>query len=479
MSFMKQLYDTYVKSGGDPAGFDAIERFIKDTMPAGGRPEGGYLYEGNSPFSLISGDPISSVVSGGSPLVQWLPSRFINYRFENVDHLEWISPEGFDGSQTYAEWLAGLSIPECGYGPATDWSGFSFQMSGGSFSWSTKMMKPYHDGGTTYYEKQPIYAIRGSSIGQPLSSDREWAIARLFFAAQTHMSYVLPYGDRQNSDMEWDGLLKILTPGYVQNRRIGPGVPHWADPLLVNGVALANASDILQTIRRVVRRLRNRIRARQWSLNFGDMAVVMNTTMWDNLAEAIAAGALYSYTNTYGFDGQISYKDFVDMIQATKQGGLGFGTIEIDGAPIPVLVDDGMGRNVTMDMGGTPTAGVLSDIMVLTRRVNGITLLEQQYVDWSKLDYPTNGMEDIVSMPQGHVRTGWITESNKCFYYYMEMAGRIVTYMQPFQAVIQNVSLATLDTDENESGAFYSPDFYAFGQGNRGGVGNTLLTPIG
>ena len=473
----KTMYEIYTKAGGDASGFDAIARYIKDTMPVGGRATSGYLYEGNSPFSYIEGDPISAVVSDGSPLLQWLPSRFINYRFENVKHLEWIGPEDFDGSQTYAEWLNGLTIPECGYGPATDWSGFEYQMSGGSFSWSTKMMKPYLDDNTKYYESSPVYRMRGAEQGMPLTSDREWALARLFFAMVTHMSYVLPFGDRQNSDMEWDGLLKILQPGYVQARRIGSGIPHWADPLYSNGVGVSTPAALLDAIRRNVRRVRNRAMARNWDISFGDMAIVMNPTMWNNLAESIASGAMYKFVNNFNFSGQMSFKDFKDEYRATRTGGLGYGTIDIDASPVPVLVDGSFGRNITIDPGGTPTPAVLGDVLILTRRVNGMVALEQQYVDWTKMDYPTNGLENIVQMPQGHVRAGWVTEANACYYYYAQMAGRIVSYMQQFQSVIQNAAIPTLDTNENESGYFFSQDFYAY-NGQRGGAGSALLSPV-
>ena len=474
-----QLIFTLLKaSGGDAVNADAVSRYLKDAMPAGGRATSGYLYE-NGPFSLIDDDIFSAVVTGGSPLMQWLPTRFINDRFDNVAHLEWIAPEGFNGAQTYAEYLANVDIDDCGYGPSTSWSGFAYQMTGGSFSWTTNMMKPYQDGGTKYYENSPMYTIRGQAgvVGNPLSSDREWAVARLFHVLEGHLDYVLKHGDRANSNMEWDGLDTIIRPGYVQSRRIGPGTPHWADPIVVNGVTLNDTADILKRVRQVVRRLRNRANSRNWQIQAQDMAILMPATMWDQLAEFIAMGAMYRYTNQFGFDGRQTFSDFRSEYRDTRAGGIGFGTIDVDGTPVPVLADPNMGMNVTIDPAGTPVPGVMGDIYVLTRRANGITLLEQQYVDWRNLDYPTM-MEDIVDLEQGHVRAGWITESNKCFYYYAEMAGRMVSYFQPMQGVIRNVALETLDQNEMEAGMFYAPDFYAYGEGNQGGAGNDYLNPI-
>lgn len=474
----KLILELLKATGIDVANADAISRYLKDTMPAAGRPSTGYLYD-RGPFSLIDDDIFSSVVSGGGPLTQWLPSRFINDRFDHISHLEWVAPKGFDGSETYAEFLSNIEIPECGYGPSTSWSGFSYQMQGGSFSWTTDMMKPYQDGGTKYYENSPMYTLRGGNgfSGNPLSSDQEWAVARLFHVLEPHVDYVLKHGDRNNSNMEWDGIEQIIRPGYVQSRRVGPGVPHWADPIVVNGVTLTTIQAALTQIRKVIRRLRNRARSRNWTVQEGDMVVLMSATMWDQLAEYIAMGAMYRYDDTFNFNGEMSYRDFRDEYRDTRTGGIGYGVIPIDGTNIPVLADPNMGINVTLDPSGTPEPAVMGDIYVLTRRANGVTLLEQQYVDWRKLDYPAIN-EDIVELEQGHVRAGWITESNKCFYYYAEMAGRMASYYQPMQAVIQNVTIPTLDESEMEAGMFYAPDYYAYGTGNQGGQGTGYLNPV-
>jgi hypothetical protein len=471
----KLIHELNTQTGGDAVNNDAIARYLKDTMPAGGRAASGYLYDGNSPFGIYPNDPISLVVSGGSPLMNWIPTRYINDRFEYISHLEWVAPEGFDGSQTYAEYLASVDMDDCGGGPATDWNGFTYRVSGGRFRWQTKMMKPYLDGGMKYYEQQPIYTIRGSNIGQPLASDREWAIARLFMVMQSHYDYVLKSGERANSNMEWDGIKTVLVPGYVQNNLVGRGTPHWADPMIINGLAINNVAALLQAIRRLVRRAIKRLRMRQWIVLPGDIAIWMPATMWDQLAEHVAAGGMYKYTNAYGFNGDMSAGDFMRALEQTRSGGFGFGNIVVDGITVPVIADDTIGMNVTIDPSGTPKPGIAGDVSVLVRRANGMTLLEQQIVDWTKLTYPTNGLENIVQMPQGHVRAGWVTEANNCYYYYAEMAGRFVSYMQPLQGVIRNVVIETLDAAENEAGTFTSPDFYPY-RGVGGGRGTSLLT---
>lgn len=474
-SFTEQDVHDAVKSAGlDASSVDAVTRYLKDVMPVAGRPTSGYLYEGG-PFSLIEGDVFSSVATGGGPLTQWLPTRMIKNKYETINHLEYVAPKGLDGSQTYREYLRDVAqIDECGYGPSTTWSGFQYQMQGGSFSWTTEMMKPYPDGGVKYYDKMPIYTTRGST-GIPLSSDREWAVARLFIVLEQHLDYVIKYGDATNSEMEWDGLDTILRPGYVTSRKVGPGNPVWADPWIVNGVTLNTRAKVMAEIRRSARRILNRIRAKNWTVAPGDMIIKMPGVMWDALAEEVAAGSMYAFTNTYGFNGEVSLRDYEARYNSVRSGGIGFGAIPIDGVPIPVMADTNDGINTIIDPSGTPKGGVMGDIQILTRRVNGINILEQQYVDWRMLDYPTNGLENIVNLQQGHVRAGWITESNKCYYYYAEMAGRVVSTFQPAQAVIRNVTVETLGTNEIEANSFYSNDFYGYG-GAQGGRGTPILT---
>jgi hypothetical protein len=470
-------------AGVDATSTDAVVRLLQDqgviakASPLdGARPTSGWLYD-NGPFTLIDTDPISEAVPGDSPLGRWLPSRKIDNRFESVSHLEWIAPHGYDGSQTYAEWLRGIEIDDCGFGPQTDWSGFQYLMSGGKFSWTTSKMKVYPDGGIKYHEKQPVYTLRGSNIGQPLSSDKEWAVARVLIMMQQHLDYVLKFGNLANSQMEWDGLSQILQPGYIQARVFGTGVAHWANPVVTNGAPITTVGALAVAIRSLVRRIRNRLRSLNWSTTPGDTVVFMPQVMWDNLAEYIASGAFYRFSNAYGFDGQMTFRDFRQEYKDAKTGGLGYGTLDIDGVPIPVLTDGALGMNVTIDPSGTPKPGIAGDIYVLTRRANGRTLLEQQYVDWDALDYPTGDPETTFTLQNGVVRAGWITENNSCYYYYAEMAGRMVSYLQPMQGVIRNVVVETLDTNEQESAMAYSPDFYAF-NGGRGGQGTAYLNPV-
>lgn len=437
----------------------------KDTMPAAGRPlTDSRLYDGG-PFGFNPGEILSTVTTGGSALMNWIPSKSVKSRRTQISHLEFVTPEGFDPeTTTYAEWLASLSLDDCGYGPSTVWSGFTYSQSGGSFSWSTNMMKTYEDSGLRYWEQQPTYAVRGNFAGSPLSlqSDRQWAVARLMMAAETHLDYVLKHGNASNSAMEWDGLDQILLPGYVQSRVEGPGIPHWADPYILNGSAITTVAELLTFIRRAVRVIRNRARAVNWTIIPGDMVLHMPSSMWDAVAESVAAGGMYAYTNAFGFDGSQTFGDFRTELTSVLSGGNGQGVITVDGFPVFVMPDVNTGHSTTITTTGPVTSpGVTGDVNLLTRRAGGMTLLEQQYIDWTKLDYPAVN-ENVRMLLNGQARTGWVTEANKCYYYYMEMAGRMVSFMQPLQARILSVTVPVLDAEEVIAGSFTSPDFLPF-----------------
>jgi len=458
------------QAGIDSVNIDGITRalksvFMKDAIPnAGVRPNSGYLYD-NGPFSLIEGDIYSDAITTGGPLSSWIPTSAVTHRFERIKHLEWVAPNGFDGSQTYSEWLSGLTIPECGYGPSTSFNGFEYEVSGGSFSWTTSNMKVIPDGGLSYYRQNPRFTIRGLER-QLLANDRDWAVARVLMAMVQHLDYVLTYGNRANSDMEWDGLDVVTRLGYVQARRVGTGVPHWANPVIINGVTLTTAPLLLRAIRQMIRRIFNRVDLHNKRIADGDIALYMAGTLWANLADAIASGAMYVLQNgTNGFTGQMNWADFDTMLRRVHNER----TIEVDGVKVAILADNRIGINTRLDPTGANTPAIASPVWALTKRISGDTILEQQYIDFGAMDYPTNGNEDVFNLQGGVVRAGWVTEANKCFYYYGEMAGRLVNRAAQYQGRIDNVVIPSLIDNENESPTFTSPDFYPFtGQGGRG-----------
>jgi hypothetical protein len=194
------------------------------------------------------------------------------------------------------------------------------------------------------------------------------------------------------------------------------------------------------------------------------MIIMMNPVMWQQIADNIAFGTLVSY----GVPSNIVLNTTTEGAQRERErvsrGGVGFGFIPIDGVNVPVIPEDRMGFNSTLD--GEPA--ITSDILILTKRFRGLDILELQWLNWAALqrtpfnparnDFPPEFFQNGMIKAQPRRLDG----NDNCWYYGAEMYARIVTYMQPLQAVINDVTLPVDLEDENESGSFTSPNFYAF-----------------
>lgn len=451
----------------------------KDTMPAAGfpMPPNGTMLNGG-PFSLtnetvFNGLPVNS---GGSAISRWLPTGKMKGRKKEVQHLEFITPHGFDiETQTYAEYLAGLEIGECGYGPSADWSGFAYQSDGGSFSLSTKMLKQIESGGIPYYESMPLgfgYDLVGANgTTMRVEDDSEWALALVLMMAEDHLNYVTTFGYRENSDMEWDGVSAIVTNGYVEAHTVGRGVPHWANPLIVDGSAMVTAAEILGQMHQMVRHIRRRAQLKNWNIAPGDIVFYMSSLMWDNLAHHIALGGVEQITAAYGVATSTSYDAYLNRLQGIRTGGFGMGMIPIDGVPIYVITDPNMGVNSTVTVGAVTSQAVTSDIFLLTRKAGNFQLWSHDFLDYSDLGGPRMPNESF-GVQNGYGKAGVITEANKCYFYYMEMVGRLSCNMLPLQGRITSASLPVLSGYGNEAPSFTSQDFYPY-------VAKGSLTPLG
>lgn len=433
-----------------------IAQYLKDTMPAAGRPgPGGRIYDGG-PFSQINSNDgiLSGVPQGGSDLARWLPTNKMKSRYVDVKHLEFVSPDGFDPSvDTYAQWLNGITIPECGFGPNATWSGFEYTQSGGDYSFQTDMMKPLEDGGLPYYEGMQLFQLNHNGTRTPIEDDRDWAVAILIRVVEEHTNWVLIQGRRDNSDMEFDGLLSQLTEGYIASKTIGRGIPHFVDPYVIDGAALIAAANVLAQLHINVRVQMNRIKLGGWTVNPGDMAVAMHPAMWDNLAPAIAAGAFDLFVNSFNFDGQVSQIEFNERLDGIRMKG----SMRIDGFEVPILEDTRLAASSVV--GSTPS--ITGDIPILVRAAGGVQLLSQDWLDWNTISYPTELGIQQRTLQDGFAAYGWVTEASACYFYWLKMHGRVTSKMHQFQGIINSVSVPVLSGDEVLSSSFTSKDFPA------------------
>jgi hypothetical protein len=416
----------------------------RHTVPA--RPAGGWLYD-NGPYTMNDETPFSTGIYGSSPLMGWIPTTRMEARFDTVSYLDYVVPEGWTGGD-YAAYLATLSIGACEYGPSSAWSGSEAQFPYGEWSVTTDTLEEV-DFGLHKYESTPIMRVRGNNISLPMGSDAEWAMAQAGIVLQQHHEWILRYGT-QGSPLQMDGIENLITSGYIALHTVGGGTPVFSDPLEVDATGLTTIEEIVQVLKAIVRKIFDRARQRGWQIGSNDIAIVIPSAMWPYILDAIACGA---NTNCTGQPTGYVINDVRQERARAASGGFGWGTLEVDGREIGVLPDDNLGDNAVVSGQNV----VVGDIYVLTRRISGIPILQQQYLNFNMLDLPPNA--EWTTEQGGIVRLGWINENHKCWYMFAEMQGRLVTKMQPMQGRLNNVSIDVTLENELESGLMLDTHF--------------------
>lgn len=436
-------------------------------------------------FSWYNNDIISDVAYDPAAFEAWLPARAVTNWKEPVAHLSWVAPDGFDGTQSYQDFLASQpAIDECDFGDGYTYNICEYIHTMERISASTRNEPIKQENlGMKLFEKQPTVILRGDNAGLNISNDRDWSIARLGMGMQEHQRWNMIYGNENAYTNTYTGVNEIFTNNWVRNHARQKGSCDFTDPIVVNGVNLSTNEDILRQIRVLVRRLRRRMRQRGYDPVGDDMAIMLNDTMWDYISDSISFGVMSTFNAPEGFELIVTPDVVAKERDRVRTGGVGYGFIPVDGLMVPVIPETRMGASSTI--GSQPA--VTSDIFVMTKRFRGMTILEHQYLDWRALgDMPLPDYQNVGSafMPQ-YFQNGMMRvtvnqlnpANNLCWYYGADMWGRIVSYMNSLQGRINDVTVLTDVSDENESSSFTSPNFYAF-DGVAGGAGTALLEPI-
>lgn len=421
------------------------------------------LYD-RGPFTWQEEDFMSDVVPAGNDLMQWIPTMRItdNAQYRVVNHLEWIAPNGWDGSG-YGDWLATLEIAECEYGPSTKWNGFQYQVPYGQFSRSTDTFKLIPNILLNKrYVNSPMFRLRGPNAGLSLENDIDFAIARMGIDIQNHLAYVLNYGDASNSDQEWDGLDVLLTSTYVANHPV-PGsttTGQYTSPIIVDGTTLADIATLIRMLRKAIRHLRTRASKRKLNVLDSDMGIQAPLALVQEVGEHLAVNGMID-----GISRTEVPTDAEDRLNRFMENP----GLVVDGRPVPFLIDDDLAA-----LNGAQTT-MTTDVRVLTRRMGGEIILEQEYLDYNSAEIPSSvqGAIQINTELGGIMRTGQVVENGKCFYHYGEMAGRIICRSLPNQAVVNSFSFS-VDPEFPVEAIGYTDQYYAnFGTPGSIGAGAT------
>jgi len=426
------------------------------------RDVGPYSDAGNfypdGPFTWQVNDILSGVTANDNGLAGWLPTTKTNTRKEVVAHLEDFAPNNWNGTN-FAAFLASQNIAECEYGYTSKYNTFSYEIGYGTYSVSTKTFKVEEQlVMQREYENSPMFYLRGDYAGLQIEDDVDFAVAIVGRELQRLTHWNLIYGKKSNSQMEFDGLLEVLTPGYVGSRVIAGSsgtVTGWAKPVTLDGslAAYSTVSAKVQALRNAIRFIRDRAGKRGSAINNGDMALVMPLSAWHAIAEHLATESMVSIPNANIY---VRPTEAEDRLSQIMSGGFGQGSFVVDGQAVPVIIEDGLGL-----MNNTKTT-ITTPILLLTRRINGMPILEQQYIDWSKANsHPINQYMNANTLTiglGGIARVGWEQENSECFYYWGKMGGRLVSRYQPYQFVFSNCTFNLTTPFENEA-TIYTNNF--------------------
>lgn len=434
-------------------------------------------------WSMCTGEIISDVVRGGSLLMRWIPGVPVNTWVNTVSHLSWVAGKDFNGAESYMEYLEDGSVGDCGFGPG----GMDFQvceytesLHPMSVSNESQPLSLFHAGGMKYCEQQPVIRLRGSQIGTDdavIDNDADWIVSLLAADLEMHMDWDLINGDASIAKKKGltNGLDTVISEGYVALHHTGEGSCDFTDPLVFSGAGITTARQLLNMIKWAARKVFRRMRVRGQTPNGQDMAIALPWPFWDLIADEIALGSLTPGTQSY-----IEFTTTPEVWQRERDrvtsGGMGFGSITIDGITIPVLPEELLGNNTVLD-GDVPSH--TGDVYILTRRFAGRDILRQEYMNWNRVGAaaPEALSRNSTVMQNGMIRTTWVTVNDLCYFYGLKLYKRLVSLFQPLQVKITDVTLEMPMDNYFEAGTYTHDNFYPY-DGASGGAGVALISGI-
>lgn len=415
-------------------------------------------------FTFCAGDIISMVAREPEGLGAWIPSVSTTEWIADVGHLSFVVGAGFDGSESYQEYIAAEEeVGVCDFGDTgIEYNICEYQHSVKRVSLSnkTRPLNFFSGGGISYCEKEPRHIIRGDMAGMKIDNDRDWILSSLTSRLQSHLNWNRYWGRDAavTSPGSYEGLRAVLTPGWVKSHKIGGGSCVFTDPLVYSGLNLDTPEKLYRKIRFFARKIIKRMVDRGYTPSASDMCIAMPLQFWWIMADYLATGALANISG----QNDVQFTSTPEVWQRERaritSGGVGFGVFDVDGFSIPVVPDNQLGhKSTTID----DEEAITGDVLILTRTFDGMSVLSHE---WLKLDAASGlpGVQDYVFSQNGMIRTVWVTVNGSCYWYGLEMYARYVSRMQPLQARISDVTLVTGGEYDSEVADWTHPDWYAY-----------------
>lgn len=427
---------------------------VRNNIPIGNRTSTGKIYD-NGPWTWFAGDIISDVVSDGSPLSRWIPTRAVNYRNETVQHLEWISVKDFDGSIPYRQWLQSQILDDCEIGFSGRSDGFQYTVPSKRMSTSSDTFSYVPDfAGNKEYERSPRFRLRGNNAGLTLDNEADFGVAVASSLLQMHLNNTLAVG-LSSVSMQFDGLEGIITSDYISNHAVGSGTAtDWARPTIASAANLLNVEDIARLIYGLAAMQILRFNAKQMPIRSGDMALVIAPEMWLEIAKYFAVNGTVAGDATRITGGNTTDAIERRMKLLTESGAYGYGQINVMGTVVDILPEYNISGN------STDKTKLVGDAYLIVKRAGSLTFLEQQYLNYQDIMGAVPYPERQNFSQGGIVRYWWEEYNNSCYRYATEMQGRLVCYMLPAQTKITGISLEVSDLyGYMEGNQFVNPSF--------------------
>lgn len=429
-------------------------------------------------FSLVSDDPISLGMEGGSMLSRWIPAMGTDAKNFTVTHLTAIGPEDFTGEDTYLDFIASQdAVGLCDFGPGSDFNGFEYTHTMHRMSYSNKNKPTYYNHyGRRMWQQSPRRPVRGGPDlqRQVFENDAEWTLAGLSAVREQHRNWVILNGDSDISSGYGmiDGLNKIISKGWVAERKRGIGDVRGADPIILNAASLNTREKLVKGLKRVGNKLLNRMWSRGHIPAAEDFVLVIGPTMWTYLAEVIAGGALTGMlaTNVQLTSTSETWQRAYDDL--TGGGPFGVGYFPIGQRKVPVLIDSNLERNAPLSGN---RYGIFGSAYFLTRRFRGEEILQQYYLNWDLLEdgQPFGEARSIPNMQNGSIRVTANEQNNMCFWYGIEEEAAVLSRMQMLQAKIVSMFIEAEMENEVEGPSFTNDDWFEY-DGAQAGQGNVI-----
>lgn len=416
-------------------------------------------------FDICADDAVLSLSkAGASPFLDWLGWRGNQNCVVHREFITWVRPEQTGGACT-----EGYVADPCADGYGTEFGTCDFRYEDFGRIRRHGPTRDITENDERYCEKQPRYRLDGSVI----NNDQEFDANVINEVILQDLHRYTITGNQATGGL-YDGLQQLVTNGYTnsQGRRcamMDSYVVNWnsnsmagGNGITWNGNAIANTFDIIDVLRSIYSRIRQRI---TWApvlagqqMRVGDMILLLPTFMIECLLDfftcwSVCDGDPQDNTNA---NIQVQLQTFEARTFRTQlMGGMfGMGRIFLHGFEIPLLGYD-------WEMINGPTRG---DMYLLVGQVGNVKTMHYEYLNMSGV--PSSGYPEAASkfMASDNGKfLHWAEYDHTCVRRWQEIRPRIISWAPWMNVRFQNVrctsALDPLSPDPCETSFFPETSF--------------------